>query len=159
MKDKLIKIGEALTRYSNPDIQNQHNYKATMGVDDTIVAQEALTLLYEILAEFESGLLSDGFHTFNELYEHRHILFATLVADNDEISWKSLKHADGSMFEGWFIAGMDILGSPVTYHIPIRLWDLFKCKKLENAPKWDGHTSEDVVKRFQAAINTIVGKP
>ena len=94
--------------------------------------------------EKEIGETSDGYHTFNELYEHRHLLFAQLV------QWKSKKHSDGTMFDGWFIAGINKeKGKQITYHIPMRLWDSFKCEELENAPEWDGHTPNDVIERLK----------
>ena len=37
------------------------------------------------------GELSDGFHTFNSLYEQRAILFAALVKAYKDKSWKSYK--------------------------------------------------------------------
>ena len=49
MIDKLESVKKALERYADPDIQNQHNYKATMNVDDTIVAKEALAELNEVI--------------------------------------------------------------------------------------------------------------
>lgn len=89
-----------------------------------------------------NGETSDGYHTFNELYEHRHALFSNLA------TWKSRLHADGTMFEGWFIAGKDTPKGQVTYHIPLRLWDAFKVPELPNTPEWDGHTSNDVIERL-----------
>jgi len=105
-----------------------------------------------LMESLKSGGASDGYHTFNELYEHRHVLFAALVADIDD-SWKSKKHHDGTMFDGgWFIAGIELHTGTITYHIPLRLWDLFLCKELEFAPEWDGHTSDDVIKRIEQAL-------
>ena len=39
--------------------------------------------------------LSDGYHTFNQLYHQRAVLFATIVNQNKDKSWKSFKHSDG----------------------------------------------------------------
>lgn len=41
------------------------------------------------------GDVSDGFHTFNQLYHQRAMLFATIVNQNRDISWKSRRHEDG----------------------------------------------------------------
>ncbi|MEO0852714.1 MAG: hypothetical protein AAFY15_04335, partial [Cyanobacteria bacterium J06648_11] len=63
-------------------------------------------------------------------------------------------HHDGSSFEGWFIAGIQLKTGQITYHLPMRLWD--KCgafETLDRGKEWDGHTSEDVVKRLLAAIS------
>jgi hypothetical protein len=103
-------------------------------------------------------LQSDGYHTFAELYEHRHALFLALMRSNPKKSWISLRHHDGEIPFGdpnWFIAGMDLgrEGVPIqiTYHLPIELW----CRAvdagaviLENGKEWDGHTPRDVVDRL-----------
>lgn len=99
----------------------------------------------------EPGEVSDGYHTFNELYEHRCALFLALMASNPELSWISEKHHDGSEWEGWFIAGMRLPTGDVTYHLPIRMWSL-ACDTgadvLAFGREWDGHTAADVVFRF-----------
>ena len=41
------------------------------------------------------GDFSDGFHTFNQLYHQRAVLFATIVNNFKRHAWKSLKHEDG----------------------------------------------------------------
>lgn len=96
-----------------------------------------------------TGETSDGYHTFSELYEHRHALFIVLQGHRE--SWMSKKHHDGSEMDGWFIAGLELPTGTITYHLPMRLWDT--CVKngaevMENAPEWDGHTSKDVVNRL-----------
>jgi hypothetical protein len=101
----------------------------------------------------EMGEVSDGYHTFNELYEHRHALFIALCRTGVPICdlWRSRLHADGSMFDGWFIMGiMSVLPQKqITYHLPLRLWDRTNfVPTLERAPKWDGHTSTDVIERL-----------
>lgn len=92
------------------------------------------------------GEISDGFHTFNSLYEQRLYLFAALVNTFPDISWKSRKHFDGDecFGGGWFIVGITTPRGDYTYHYEDKHWDLFKCKELEYARQWDGHTDEDV---------------
>jgi hypothetical protein len=83
--------------------------------------------------------ISDGFHTFGELYAHRTALFAALCASNPEISWRSkLHHEDcGDMPDGFFLAGMDLPTGPICYHQRLEYWDVFKaCTTVERAPKW-----------------------
>lgn len=53
------------------------------------------------------GDLSDGYHTFNELYHHRALLFATICNLNPDKAWKSMKHHDGTMYDGMFIVGIE----------------------------------------------------
>jgi hypothetical protein len=99
----------------------------------------------------KTGQISDGYHTFDELYEHRCLLFLNLMATRPEISWRTRRHEDGTAIKGYWIAGMRLPSGDVTYHVPNRLWrllDKYKVKTLPRAPKWDGHTSADVVKRL-----------
>lgn len=96
--------------------------------------------------------VSDGFHTFGELYQHRIILFAclSLAVKNNIRCWKSKFHHDGGSFEGWFIGGMQLPTGPVTYHLPMDKWELFDVEELERGLEWDGHTAEDALARFHA---------
>jgi hypothetical protein len=102
-----------------------------------------------------TGETSDGYHTFNELYDHRCTLFLALMQSAPALSWISTKHEDGTSWDGWFIAGMKLPTGDVTYHLPARMWSL-ACETgaaiLETGFHWDGHTSADVVKRVQAWI-------
>lgn len=100
----------------------------------------------QIIALIQSGDLSDGYHTFNELYDHRAILFAVVLNSHPEIAWKSKAHEDGSMFENMFVCGIETPTGQFTYHYYMDKWDMFKVKELECAPHYDGHTPEDVVR-------------
>lgn len=114
----------------------------------------------------DTGQISDGYHTFNELYDHRVELFITICRvihglgrlgllstqqPNDMCVWKSIKHSDGVELEGWFIMGVSkTKGDQMTYHLPISRWDdCFFAEELERSPEWDGHTSDDVLKRLK----------
>lgn len=106
--------------------------------------------------------VSDGYHTMSELYEHRYALFCALVKIYDNyitplgtsISCiKSKLHHDGTMFDDSFIVMMGILKMDTTrvqisYHYPLSWWDKFNIMEMDRAPKWDGHTSDDVLKRL-----------
>lgn len=95
------------------------------------------------------GEVSDGYHTFNELYHHRAILFATLCHSNRDHAWKTLKHVDGTMFEGMFVVGMSLPTGEVSYHFDVDpYWDLFDVPELPQVPFFDGYTSEDVLERL-----------
>lgn len=89
--------------------------------------------------------ISDGYHTFADLYEQRLILSAAL-ANNNPNAWKSKRHEDGSVpfGGGWFIMGFDTDEGGYTYHYELKDWDLFQCKELDKGKPWDGHTSKDV---------------
>ena len=89
--------------------------------------------------------MSDGYHTFADLYEQRIILSAALAKNNPH-AWKSKRHEDGSVpfGGGWFIMGFDTDEGCYTYHYELKDWDLFQCKELGKGKPWDGHTSKDV---------------
>ena len=99
--------------------------------------------------------VSDGYHTIEELYDHRCLLFlAVLKTQKEPNGWISKRHSDGSTYEGWFVAGyyLDSIDKSITYHLPNKYWDLaLDCKvfKFEKAPDWDGHTADDVLKRLK----------
>lgn len=96
-----------------------------------------------------TGATSDGYHTFDELYHHRAVLFSVIVAAFPERSWKSLHHHDGSMYDGMFIVGIDTDAGPATYHYDVDpYWDMFPCEVLDRAPEWDGHTPDDAIERI-----------
>lgn len=103
---------------------------------------------------YDVGNYSDGYHTFNELYHHRAILFATLCAAYEHLAWKSKVHSDGSMYDDMFIVGIDTPNGQATYHYNLDLWDIFKVKELDSAPEWDGHSSNDAIERIQSLIDT-----
>ena len=89
--------------------------------------------------------MSDGYHTFADLYEQRLILSAALAKNNPN-AWKSKRHEDGSVpfGGGWFIMGFDTDEGCYTYHYELKDWDLFQCEELDKGKPWDGHTSKDV---------------
>ena len=102
-----------------------------------------------VLPETGIGDLSDGYHTFNELYHHRAILFSVICNEHPDISWKSKLHHGGTMFDGMFIVGINTPEGQATYHYDINpYWDMFRVRELEKAPEWDGHTSEQAIERI-----------
>lgn len=98
----------------------------------------------------DAGEISDGYHTFNQLYHQRAILFATIVNQNKDKAWKSYKHSDGKYcFDSngeWFVVGIDTPQGSYTYHYAKEYWDYFDCKELDCGKEWDGHTEEDVTR-------------
>lgn len=101
--------------------------------------------------EEETGKVSDGYHTFNELYHHRAVLFSVICNQMPSLSWKSRKHSDGTMYPGMFIVGINTPAGQATYHYHIDpYWDgLFKdVFEYDRAPEWDGHTAEQAIERI-----------
>lgn len=93
------------------------------------------------------GRVSDGYHSFDELYYHRCLLFCAFLKHHD--SWKSRLHSDGSSWPGWFVAGADLKGKQITYHLPNEMWKLCPAMTVDRAPEWDGHDSSQVCDRIE----------
>lgn len=104
----------------------------------------AICVLHDLPAA-DVEKMSDGYHTFADLYEQRLILSAALAKNNPH-AWKSKRHEDGSVpfGGGWFIMGFDTDEGCYTYHYELKDWDLFQCEELDKGKPWDGHTSKDV---------------
>lgn len=107
---------------------------------------KAIEMIAQCLKELpdNKGEISDGFHTFNELYYHRMILFSVICNQNKEISWKSLKHDNGSMFKDYFVVGINTPRGQYTYHYHIDHWNKFNVQELDKAPEYDGHLPNDI---------------
>lgn len=95
--------------------------------------------------------VSDGYHTFGELYDHRRALTAALLKCNRDISWRSKAHHpdDKPMFEGYFVVGIDLPTGQISYHYKLDHWEDFHGIPIfKHAPKYDGHTPELTVERL-----------
>ena len=92
------------------------------------------------------GDLSDGYHTFNDLYYQRCVLFATLVNSYKDKAWKTRYHEDGEpcFGGGWFLVTIETPEGAYGYHYENKYWNLFDCKELKKAKHWDGYTDKDV---------------
>lgn len=117
-------------------------------------------LKYEISGT-DDMQVSDGYHTMDELYEHRITLFVALCQvvaaggyfKNPNV-WRSKRHSDGELCFGTgtqYVLGINTESSKqITYHVPIERWDETEfATELDKAPEWDGHTSDDVLKRLK----------
>lgn len=98
-----------------------------------------------------NGETSDGYHTFNELYHHRAILFSVICNIYPHLAWKSKQHhsPEEPMYDGMFIVGIQTPEGQATYHYDLEpYWGLFAVKELERAPEWDGHTPDEAIRRI-----------
>ena len=106
----------------------------------------------------------DGYHTFDELYDHRITLYIALCfqikqqpyGDKKHKVWRSKRHSDGELCFGTgtqFVLGIGTeAGNQITYHVPIERWhETDGITEYVEAPSpWDGHTSDDVLTRLKA---------
>ena len=145
---KYIKLDDAIDAVMNTEALfadvTAEPYQKTRDVT------QALHNLPTIEVSENMGEVSDGYHTFNQLYHQRAVLFATIVNQNKDKAWKSWKHEDGKFcFDKrgeWFIVGIDTPKGSYTYHYEQTYWDMFDCEELDKGKHWDGHTEEDVTR-------------
>ena len=112
----------------------------------------------KVVLPIDAGEVSDGHHTFSDLYNHRMMLFAATVTFSPYYVWRSQKHSDGTMFPGMFVAGIDLPAGQISYHFPIEHWDLFSMEHMHTlnaAPHWDGYDSFDVLDRLKTQITGV----
>lgn len=132
-----------LDKMRNECPKEEEKYKALSIAIDSIL-NDGIHIMKEI-----DGNTSDGYHTFNELYHHRAVLFSVIVKTFSDKAWKSKQHNDGTMYDGMFVVGIDTPEGQATYHYDIKpYWDMFECRELERAPEWDGHTPAQAIERI-----------
>lgn len=110
--------------------------------------------------------LSDGYHTYDELYEFRKMYNAALfnewgkerctdgfkaynVKYNVHKSWR---HHDGELCfgGGWFIVSAMLPSGLISNHYKAEDWELFQVPVVEKAKyEFDGHTAQDVLERLK----------
>jgi len=137
----------------------------TYGVPDTwggvVKASQTIETLRARLAQPEpepvaiDGNTSDGYHTFNELYEFRKAynaaLFNEWAASGKHSVHKSFRHHDGELCfgGGWFIVVAVLPDGQISNHYEEKDWALFKVPVVEKALfEFDGHTGNDVIARL-----------
>lgn len=116
------------------------------------------------LEGFEENELSDGHHTFNELYEFRKMynacLFNEWAAQGKFEVHKSWRHNDGlecfpHSRHTWFIVSAKLPAGIISNHYKSDDWELFQVPEVENALfEYDGHTGTDVLERMRLLITT-----
>ena len=109
-----------------------------------------------LIAENE---ISDGYHSFEDLYEFRKLynalLFNEWAKTGDIEVYKSKKHYDGEecFGGGWFIVVAILPTGQISNHYKIKDWDLFKIPEYEKSKyEFDGHTAFDVMERMKEML-------
>lgn len=137
-------------------LQSMNDYLGDLAarISDEGIEQEADEFDYP-------GDISDGYHTFNELYRYRMLYnaaFLNMYSDpsikrmpdgKDSIVvrnvGKSRLHHDGTepFGGGWFIVWFGAPnGAVISNHYELKYWELFNIPEYSTAPEWDGSTSE-----------------
>lgn len=115
------------------------------------------------LSEEERNGVSDWYHTFGELYEHRCALYVAFVNSCKELEdlciqynvpadyyvfKKSKLHFDWTSRDWWFILQWYIYWEQISYHLPMKYREVTKAFEQEKADERDWHTSQDVLDRL-----------
>lgn len=100
-----------------------------------------------------NGDISDGYHTFDELYEHRCLLWIAFCLERhsqhpeEKAAFWLRDH-----YEGWDLLATDLLNKQVSYHIPKKFRYLYEGivhEILGRSWEFDGHTPADVLQRLE----------
>jgi len=112
------------------------------------------------------GNTSDGYHTFNDLYEFRKAynaaLFNEWAAGGKCSVHKSWRHHNNELCfgGGWFIVVAVLPQGQISNHYEAKDWDLFAVPEVERVLfEFDGHTGADVVERLKTYTTPPTEQP
>lgn len=105
--------------------------------------------------------VSDGYHTFDELYEFRKLynalLFNEWYKQGKYQVHKSWRHYDGEKCfdnDNWFIVTAMLPTGQISNHYKKEDWNLFQVEETHKALfEFDGHSSYDVLDRMIKLIS------
>jgi hypothetical protein len=154
---QLIQGGAKFIRFTSGDENNDRmgSYwkmpDGTTGFSNDRFNHEAATEI--VKAASQTGKVSDGYHSFDDLYEARSVLTAALLNTLTKTgveTCKSWKHSDGEACfgGGWFIVMADLPTGQISFHYPAKDWERFNIPVLETGWVWDGHQTSDVLDRL-----------
>lgn len=121
------------------------------------ILNDSISLYYpEIKPEIPKGEISDGYHTFDELYRYRMLynaaFFNVLAKDGSIKMCKSRKHSDGEKCFGsddWFIVMAILPTGQISNHYESKYWNLFNIPERGIAFDYDGHTPNEAADRIE----------
>jgi hypothetical protein len=112
--------------------------------------------LINLLPEEEKPKLSDGYHSFEELYTFRKLYNALIFNEWSRQGkyqvHKSICHYDGELCfgGGWFIVTALLPTGQISNHYKIHDWDLFNVDiEYKALFEFDNHNSQDVIERLK----------
>ena len=139
--------------------RNLSNYHTT-----TEGYEEELYAIIDSLQQeqVDMGEVSDGYHTFNELYYYRMLYNAAFF--NLLPKWwvhKSKRHHTGEecFGGGWFIVMAELPTGQISNHYELKDWDLFQVPEKEIADEWDGHTPQEAAERIRKYLQQEQPEP
>jgi hypothetical protein len=115
----------------------------------------------QVLSHEQRNSVSDGHHTFKELYDTRAAMCAVMwnmwAMMGVYEAFKSRFHADGTpCSDGWFIIGANLPTGKIFYHYPDNFWGLFACAAPERPPyDFDGGNTGTSIERLTALASAL----
>lgn len=95
------------------------------------------------LTDEQTKKVSDGYHTFEELYDHRVLLYIKLAIHCPYPTFWKPHHP------GWPVLFIETPSGQISYHFPEKFLPMVDGNIERNDDYvWDGHTSEDVLNRL-----------
>ena len=98
--------------------------------------------------------ISDGYHTFGELYDYRlaynALLFNEFAAQGLYDVHKAKRHSSGEecFGGGWFVVTANLPTGQVSNHYKLEHWNKFHIPERDLGAEWDGHTPDVALKRL-----------
>ena len=148
-RNNIIDVSDKLPLFENGVIMGKAVDRLAEFED--FMEEQGCDSLDSLKNKIDNGEFSDGYHTFNELYEFRKLYNALLFnewAKNEEVEvYKSKRHYDNKecFGGGWFIVVAMLPSGQISNHYELKDWDLFDIPEYEKSKyEFDGHTPEDV---------------
>ena len=142
--------------YGNGEMRRTHSSRASKAERALRIEAADALVAAQGAAPAVSGSTSDGYHTFDELYEYRmlynaHAAHGWLAAGIPVV--KSWRHSDGEecFGGGRFIVTATLPSGQVSNHYKAEHWELFKVPEVDLPPEYDGHTPQVAAERLRAA--------
>lgn len=168
---KVVKISRPMGKVIKEVMDRRRLIEKEKGREHLKWVQDIIDYGKENIEDFRENDISDGYHTFEELYEFRKVYHALLFNEWGRVNGfssgietprydvhKSWKHHDGEdCFVGgkhkWFIVVAMLPTGQVTNHYKAKDWDLFKVPEAPKAKyEFDGHTPQDVLERLKKIL-------
>ena len=102
--------------------------------------------------KLDTDKISDGYHTFGELYEARYLLWINTCLGLNGV-YKTMLDHEKKPCDGWFILFANTPLGQISFHLPMRLWDVCaRFKEMDYNRYYDGHNTKDVLERLLQLI-------
>ena len=124
-------------------------------INITVKCDKDIADNYKKVAFNDFDDVTDGYHTFKELYEYRMLynaaFFNELTKQNLYDVHKSKRHSDGEKCfgGGWFIVMAELPTGQISNHYELKYWKLFNIPEKEKANKYDGHIPKIAAQRLK----------